>query len=102
MSEAQGRHREVASEGSVEQNRDLTNRKRIRGIPGRTSGRLITKSISINGAKRRSGGCAPKAIELTPGDLPGVAFAATETAERPSDRGAGVSRRHSRPSRRQG
>src|SRR5580704_3333610 len=31
------------------------------------------KSISINGARRRSGGCAPKAIELTPGDLPRVA-----------------------------
>src|SRR5271167_4505099 len=46
----------------------------------RTSGQRIAKSISINGAKRRSGGCAPKAIELTPGDLPGVAFAATETA----------------------
>jgi len=29
MSEAQGGHREVASEGSVEQNRDLTNRNRI-------------------------------------------------------------------------
>src|ERR1700731_3834338 len=35
----------------------------------RTSGQLIAKSISIKGAKRRSGGCAPKAIELTPGDL---------------------------------
>src|SRR5499433_4008568 len=68
----------------------------------RTSGQRIAKSISINGAKRRSGGCAPKAIELTPGDLPRVASAATETAERPSDRGAEVSRGHSRPSRRQG
>src|SRR5437016_475342 len=38
----------------------------------RTSGRLTVKSISINGAKHRSGGCAPKAIELTPGDLPRV------------------------------
>src|SRR5580704_8042398 len=32
------------------------------------TGRLL----SINGARRRSGGCAPKAIELTPGDLPRV------------------------------
>jgi hypothetical protein len=32
ISEAQGRPREVASEGSVEQSRDLTNRNRIRGI----------------------------------------------------------------------
>jgi hypothetical protein len=38
----------------------------------RTSGQRIAKSISINGARRRSGGCAPKAIELTPGDLPCV------------------------------
>ena len=35
----------------------------------RTSGRLTAKSISIKGAKRRSGGCARKAVELTPGDL---------------------------------
>ena len=40
----------------------------------RTSGQRIAKSTSIKGAKRRSGGCAPKAIELTPGDLPGVAL----------------------------
>src|SRR5947208_15307719 len=39
----------------------------------RTSGQRIAKSISINGAKRRSGGCALKAIELIPGDLPRVA-----------------------------
>jgi hypothetical protein len=39
----------------------------------RTSGQRIAKSISIKGVKRRSGGCAPKAIELTPGDLSRVA-----------------------------
>jgi len=39
----------------------------------RTSGQHIAKSISIKDAKRRSGGRASKAIELTPGDLPGVA-----------------------------
>jgi len=33
------------------------------------SGQLTAKSISIKGAKRRSGGCARKAVELTPGDL---------------------------------
>jgi hypothetical protein len=69
----------VASEGSVEQNRDLTNGKRIRGIPGRTSGRLITKSISIKDQGCRSVGRQPtgltrgrragKAIELTWGGL---------------------------------
>jgi hypothetical protein len=59
----------VASEGSVEQTRDLTNRKRIRGIPGRTSGQRIAKSISIKGQGCRSGRRAGKAIELTWGDL---------------------------------
>src|SRR6476660_83080 len=39
----------------------------------RTSGQRVARSISINGAKRRSGGCALKAIELSPGDLPRVA-----------------------------
>ena len=65
----QGRHREVASEGSVAQNRDLTNRNRIGGILGGTSGRLIAKSLSINDQGCRSGRCAGKAIELTWGDL---------------------------------
>jgi hypothetical protein len=35
----------------------------------RTSGLLIAKSISIKDAKRRSGNCARKATELTPGGL---------------------------------
>jgi len=59
----------VASEGSVEQNRDLTNRNRISGILGRTSGQLIAKSRSIKGQGCRSGRCAGKAIELTWGGL---------------------------------
>jgi len=59
----------------------------------RTSGLLTAKSISIKGAKRRSGDCARKAAELTPGDLPGVA-SATEVVERQSDRRAEVSRGH--------
>ena len=53
----------------MEQNRDLTNRNRIRGIPGRTSGRLIAKSTSIKGQDCRSGRGAGKAIELTQGGL---------------------------------
>jgi hypothetical protein len=39
----------------------------------RKSGQLTAKSISIKGAKSRSGGCAQKATELTPGDLLRVA-----------------------------
>ena len=49
----------------------------------RTSGQRIAKSISIKGAKRRSGGCALKAIELTPGDLSRVA---ARRLRRPKDR----------------
>lgn len=71
-SEAQGCRREAGSEGSVEQRREPTNRNRIRGIPGWTSGPLTAKSISIKGPGCRSGGCAPKAVELTPGGLPTV------------------------------
>jgi hypothetical protein len=59
----------VASEGSAERSRDLTNRNRIRGILGRTSGPLIAKSTSIKGHGCRSGRDAVKAIELTWGDL---------------------------------
>ena len=47
----------------------------------RTSGQLIAKSISIKDAKRRSGGGAQKAAELTPGDLLRVA-SATEAVEK--------------------
>ena len=57
----------------------------------RTSGQLTAKSVSIKGAKRRFGGCAQKAAELTPGDLVRVA-SATEAVERRLDRGAEVSR----------
>ena len=59
----------MASEGRVEQNRDLTDRNRIRGIPGRTSGQRIAKSTSIKDQGCRSGRCAGKAIELTWGGL---------------------------------
>ena len=61
----------------------------------RTSGQLTAKSISIKGAKRRSGDGAQKAAELTPGDLFRVA-SATEAVERLPDRGAEVSRGHIR------
>lgn len=53
----------------------------------RASGQLTAKPVSIKYAKRRSGGCAQKAIELTPGDLLRVARA-TETVARQPDRGA--------------
>ncbi len=86
----------MASEGSVEQNRDLTNRNRIRGILGWTSGRLIAKSISIKGQGCRSGRCAVKALELTSGGLRRVPDFGTEGTVRRPDRGAEVSRGHIR------
>ena len=68
-SEAQGRHREVGSEGSAEQNRDLTYRNRIRGQAGRASGQRTAKPISIKGPEGKSGRCAGKTVKLTSGDL---------------------------------
>ena len=56
----------------MDQSRDLTNRNRIRGILGRTSGQLTAKSNSIKGQGCRSGRCAVKAVRLTPGDLRSV------------------------------
>ena len=61
----------------------------------RTSGQVAAKSISIKDAKRTAGGCARKAVELTPGGLLRVA-SVTEAVERQPDRGAEVSRGHIR------
>ena len=91
----QGYRREAGSEGSMEQTCESMNKNRIQGASARTSGQLTAKSISIKDAKRRFGDCARKAVELTPGDLLGVA-SATEVVERPPDRRAEVSIRHSR------
>lgn len=44
LAEHKGSCREAVSEGSAEQNRDLTNRNWILGILGRTSGQRIAKS----------------------------------------------------------
>ena len=89
-----------ASEGSVEQNRDLTNRNRVIGTPGRTSNRLLAKSISIKDLVCRSGRCAVKAVKLTSGGLHRCLGNEAEEAEKRPDRGAEVSRGHSRPCRR--
>ena len=53
----------------MERSRDLTNRNRIRGVPGRTSEQRIAKSTSIKDQGCRSGRGAGKAIELTQGGL---------------------------------
>ena len=54
----------------MEQRREPMDKNRIRGIRCRASGHVIAKPISIKGTGCKSGGCAPKAVELTSGDLP--------------------------------
>jgi hypothetical protein len=53
----------------MEQNRDLMDKNRIGGRPGRTSGPKAAKSTVIKGQGGKSGRCAGKAVELTSGDL---------------------------------
>src|SRR5215472_3870268 len=72
-SETQGRHREVGSEGSVEQRCGPMHKNRIRGLRRRTSWQLTTKSVSIKDVDGKSGGRASKAAELIAGDLRHVA-----------------------------
>jgi hypothetical protein len=67
--EAQGRHREVGSEGSVDQRYEPTNRNWISRRQGGTSWHKVTKSVSINDRKRKSSGCVLKESVLTPGGL---------------------------------
>jgi hypothetical protein len=47
-----------------------------------TSGLVTAKCKSIKSAERKSGGCVPKAIELTSGDLRCVSENGTEGTER--------------------
>ena len=56
----------------MEQTYEPMYKKRIRGIRRWASGRMTAKPISIKAAGCKSGGCAPKAVELTSGDLPFV------------------------------
>jgi len=68
LAKHKGGRREAASEGSAEQNRGLTDRNRIRGMLGRTSGPLVAKSISIKGQVCRSGGVRGRRSDL-PGEI---------------------------------
>ena len=68
-SKAQGRHREVGSEGSVEQRYGPMYKNRIRGLRRRASRHMTTKSVSIKDAGSKSGGRVLKAAELITGDL---------------------------------
>ena len=79
----------------MEQRREPMDKNRIGGVPRWTSEPEIAKSVSTKGAGRKSGGCALKVIGLTPGDLHRVPEG-TEGIVRFPDRGAEVSRGHSR------
>ena len=68
-SEAQGRHREVGSEGSVEQRYGPMDKNWIGGLRRGTSWPLTTKSVSIKDAGGKSGGRVSKAVGLIAGDL---------------------------------
>jgi hypothetical protein len=68
-SEAQGRHREVGSEGSVEQTRGLMNKNRMRRPTVPVSEQTIGKPISNKGTGGKSGSRAWKAVELITGGL---------------------------------
>ena len=94
LAKRKGASREGWSEGSVEQSCDLTNRNRIPGDTGWTSCLETAKSISIKTLCCRSGGCAAKAVELTPGDLCRCPTGLRRVVRRP-DRGTEVSRGHS-------
>jgi hypothetical protein len=71
-SETQGRHREVGSEGSVEQRYEPTDRNWINRRQGRTSWREATKSLFTKGRQRKSSGYVLKVSvwkRFTPGGL---------------------------------
>src|SRR6266403_59796 len=73
-SEAQGRHREVRSRGSVEERYGLMDKNRIGGLRRRTSGQVIAKSVSIKDAGGKSGGRVSKAVELIAPPIPILAL----------------------------
>ena len=72
VSEAQRRRREAGSERSAEQTHEPMYKNQIRGMRRWASRHMTTKPISIKGAGCKSGGCVPKAVELTSGGLPFV------------------------------
>jgi hypothetical protein len=90
-----GHRREVGSERSMDQMCESMDKNRIKGVSAGRAGYLPRSPYPSKVRKRRSGGCAQKAAELTPGDLFRVA-SATEAVEGRPDRGAEVSREHSR------
>ena len=73
----------------MEQSRDPMNKNRIRGLPGRTSERVIAKSRAIKGREGKSGGDAAKGEARNPdtqGTEARTAHAEPERPETPSNR----------------
>jgi len=56
----------------VEQTYEPMDKKRIRGMRCRASGRMTAKPLAIKGTGCKSAGCVRKAVEFTSGDLPFV------------------------------
>ncbi len=83
-SEAQGRHREVGSERSVERKSRADEQEPPRRRQGWTSGPMTAKSNSIKTRQRKGGGSAVKIGGLTSGDLAGVNTVLTWLAVRPA------------------
>ena len=99
-SEAQGRHREVGSEGSVERMRGARNTNLIRGVTYLGPvGTQPPSPPSAEGLFCKSGVYAQTVVRLTPGELRdalgrGVPRKLAEGGESFSDRPAAVSRGH--------
>ena len=99
--EAQGRHREVGSEGSVERRRGARNTNLIGGVtyPGRV-GTQPRSPLSTEGMFCQSSVYAQKGLRLTPGELRsalgrGVPRKVAEGDRSLPDHSAAVRRRHS-------
>ena len=67
----------------MEQNRDLMDKNRIRGRPGRTSGPKTAKSTVIKDRDGKFGRCAGKAVESYLGRSPPCPGIRTERVARP-------------------
>ena len=96
-----GYRREAGSEGSVEQRCEPMNKNRIRGASAGRAGN-VSRSPYPSRARSVDPAVVHRRRLSLPREICPVSPRATEAAERPSDRGAEVSRGHSRPSRRQG
>jgi hypothetical protein len=88
--EAQGRHREMGSEGSVEQSRGPMDKKRIMR-PTRPDERASARKVHSHQRPGVVGGRAVKAVGFTSGDLRLPLGFGTEIDASRSDRGAEVS-----------